>query len=93
MIVLYILCVLSALAIAAGAFYWGRHIASVELTHKRLEEDYNKAIEHIQTVEEALEEVSRENEYMHKEMTSQGSKVSAPRKWNPADPLNSSERM
>jgi F0F1-type ATP synthase membrane subunit b/b' len=82
-----------ALSIAVGSFYWGRHISSIQQRNKLLETTHDSALKHIEELERHLEELQQENEFIRKEAQSQDKRVSAHRGWNPADPLNSSERQ
>lgn len=80
------------LAAAAGSFYWGRHIASVQLKNNELADNYSAALKHIEEVETALEEMARENDYVRREMEIRAEKKPNQSAWNPGDPLNSQPR-
>jgi cell division protein FtsB len=87
-----IICLI-VLSSSTGAFFIGRYISSIQQRNELLETTHDSALKHIEELERHLEELQQENDFIRKEAQSQDKRVSAHRGWNPADPLNSSERQ
>lgn len=85
-----LLCVLLCLAILYAGFYLAKY--TVERNHRAnvLEDSYKEAVEHITSQEREIASLLSEIEQLKYEAQQAGQRMDQPRRWNPADPLNSS---
>jgi hypothetical protein len=91
-ILIYLLCLLIALAIFAGAFYLAKFVIRLTMRNELLEENYKLAAEHIAKQEEHIAYLSQEVEHMQHEAKLNGERVERKRSWEPKDMLNVAER-
>jgi uncharacterized membrane protein YciS (DUF1049 family) len=88
-ILIYLICILLALAIFAGAFYMAKFILRVTMRNELLETNYKLAEEHIAKLEERISYLDHEVQQMQYEAQLNGERIERPRAWNASDPLNS----
>lgn len=81
-----------ALAIFAGAYYFARYTVRLETRNTALEDELNRATEHISKIEEYATQLQSEIEHMQRTAEVRSQRVDTPRAWTPGDPLNSAER-
>lgn len=90
-ILIYLICILFALAIFAGAFYLAKHILQISMRNDLLESNYKLAEEHISKQDEHITQLTQEIEHAQREAELNGERITPRRSWA-SDPLNGDER-
>lgn len=88
-----LLSFLVTIIIGIGSFYLAEYVVGRKHRADVLEDSYKEAVDHIASLEREIIGLNQQIEQMNYDAQRAGERLDNPRRWNPADPLNTQPRQ